>query len=126
MKTYVGLSNEISFYCLREPLGKYFDNTKAELMLQAVRLEPHKFGLVQFPPGCHRGDLVELARKLFFVHTANEDTFGIWQLADDGSEPAWLLHCRVTPYSKRFCYGFFPVLSRGRKMLLSVDNEKLY
>ncbi|KAF0931933.1 hypothetical protein E2562_007117 [Oryza meyeriana var. granulata] len=195
----IGLSNEINFYRLQEPLGKDFDDILAELMLEAVRPEvithnilpthcdglvaiatavdqvyvsnpwqitdnpPHaicpaarpvfmrgafywcadgkldldvilrfslhdgKFGLVPFPPGCHRGDLAELAGKLCFVHAANEDIFGIWQLADDGPEPAWSLRCRIDVFFEEIgSYGLFPVLSRGRKMLLAVDNEKLY
>uniref|UniRef100_A0A0E0P886 Uncharacterized protein n=1 Tax=Oryza rufipogon TaxID=4529 RepID=A0A0E0P886_ORYRU len=45
------------------------------------------------PSRLHHGDLVELARKLCFVHTTTEETFSIWQLVDEGSITSMRYQC---------------------------------
>lgn len=66
----IGLSNEISFYRLREPLSKDIDDTKVELMLEAVQPEVITHTIL----ATHCDGLVAIATATDQVYVSNPAT----------------------------------------------------
>lgn len=66
----IGLSNEISFYRLREPLSKDIDDTKVELMLEAVQPEVITHTILT----THCDGLVAIATATDQVYVSNPAT----------------------------------------------------
>ncbi|KAI5015246.1 hypothetical protein ZWY2020_056636 [Hordeum vulgare] len=104
--------------------------------LMRFSLQYKTFDLVPCPPGFAYNSAIEhladLNGKLCYVNlTTSENTFDVWQLADDGT--LWLPRCRIDPDDclDSVAFGsvaFLPLLTAGGRMLTMVsdDEQRLY